>query len=171
MDSSNYAHWHQFYLVDMYKLEERHPEVYQEFTAGNHTVGHSQQAFAQVIYSHGHRTIFDLDSKFKGGIFGISGREDAVERWFLTSHERAAISKSVKEMCGVEYGERTGTHKEASATQVKRDEDVEKLFSSFISGLTTHLFMILEGQYAADKFLFRTSQQLSFFLMKWETVF
>ena len=47
-------------------------------------------------------------------------------------------------MCEVEYGERIGTHKEASATQVKRGEDVEKLVSSFISGLTTRLFMILE---------------------------
>ena len=94
-----------------------------------------------------------------------------MERWFLTSHERAAITKSVKEMCGVEYGERIGTHKEASATQVKRDKDVEKLVSSFTSGLTIHLFMILEDQYAAEKFLFITSQQVSFFLMKWQTVF
>ena len=73
-----------------------------------------------------------------------------MERWFLTSHERAAITKSVKEMCGVEYGERSETHKEASATQVKQDEDVEKLDSSFISGLTIHLFMILEDQYAGE---------------------
>ena len=103
-------------------------------------------------YSHGLRTIFNLDSKLKGGIIGIIPREDAVERWFLMSHERAAITKSVEEMCEVEYGERIGTHKEASATQAKRDGDVEKLVSSFIFGLTT-LFMILEDQYAAEKFL------------------
>ena len=30
-----------------------------------------------------------------------------MERWFLTSHERAVITKSVKEMCEVEYGERS----------------------------------------------------------------
>jgi len=70
-------------------------------------------------------------------------------RWFLTSHKRAAITKSVKEMCGVEYGGRIRTHKKASVTQVKRGEDVEKLISSFISGLTTHLFTILEDRYAA----------------------
>ena len=121
-------------------------------------------------YSHGLRTIFNLDSKLKGGIICISRREDAVERWFLTSHERAAITKSVKEMCEVEYGERIGTHKEASATQVKRGEDVEKLVSSFISGLTT-LFMILEDQYAAEKFLFITSQQVTLFLLNWHTAF
>ena len=94
-----------------------------------------------------------------------------MERWFLTGQERAAIIKLVKEMCGAEYGERIGTHKEASATQVKRGEDVEKLVSSFISGLTTNLFMILEDQYAAEKSLFITSQQVLFFLMKWQTAF
>ena len=48
---------------------------------------------------------------------------------------------------------------------------MEKLVSSFISGLTTHLSMILEDQYAAEKFLFITSQQVSFLLMKWRTAF
>ena len=94
-----------------------------------------------------------------------------MERWFLTSHKRAAITKSVKEMCGVEYGGRIRTHKEASVTQFKRGEDVEKLISSFISGLTTHLFMILEDQYAAEKFLFITSQQVSLFLLNWHMAF
>ena len=49
MDRFNYARWHPIYLVDMYKLEERHPEVYQKFTAGNHSVSHSQQPFTQVV--------------------------------------------------------------------------------------------------------------------------
>ena len=61
--------------------------------------------------SHGLRTILNLDLKLKGGVIGISRREDAEDRWFLTSHKRAAITRSVKEMCGV--------------AQVKRREDVE----------------------------------------------
>ena len=98
-----------------------------------------------------------------------------MERWFLTRHKRAAITKSVKEMCGVEYGGRIRKYlfffKKVSVTQVKRGEDVEKLISSFISGLTTHLFTILEDQYAAEKFLFITSQQVSLFLLNWHTAF
>ena len=49
MDRSNYARWHRIYLVDMYKLEGRHSEVYQEFTAGNHSVSHLQLLLAHVI--------------------------------------------------------------------------------------------------------------------------
>ena len=55
MDRSNYARWHPIYLVDMYKLVERHPEVNQAFTAGNHSVSHSQQPFAEV------RTVMALE--------------------------------------------------------------------------------------------------------------
>ena len=43
----------------------------------------------------------NLDTKSKGGIVGISRREDAVERWFLTSHGRAGNIHSLKEMFGL----------------------------------------------------------------------
>ena len=66
-----------------------------------------------------------------------------MERWFLTSHERAAITHSFKEMCGLENYERVGTHKEAGVTRMKRDqEDIDRLVSSFNSGLLTNPFDI-----------------------------
>jgi len=42
----------------------------------------------------------NLDSKSKGGIIGMSTKEDAVDRWFLTIHDRAAMTQAVKAMCG-----------------------------------------------------------------------
>ena len=53
----------------------------------------------------------NLDSKSKGGVVGISQREDAVEQWFLTSHEWVALTHSLKEMCGLENYERVGTQR------------------------------------------------------------
>ena len=151
MDRTNYARWLPIYLADMHKLEEGHPEVYQTFIAGNHSVSHSQKPFAQVWTDMALEQSINLDSKSKGGIVGISRREDAVERWFLTSHERAAITRSLKEMCGVEDGERVGTHKEAGAARIKRDEeDVKKILSSFTSGLMSNPFTIPEDQDAAE---------------------
>ena len=94
----------------------------------------------------------NLDSKSKGGIVGISRIEDAVERWFLTSHERAAITHSLKEMCGLENYERIGTHKEAGAARMKRDQEhVERLVSSFSSGLLNNPFDIPEDQDTSEK--------------------
>ena len=73
----------------------------------------------------------------------MSTREDAVERWFLTSHERAAMTQALKKMCGIENYDRIGTHKEARAKRVMRDEtDVQKLVATFDSGLLSDPFQI-----------------------------
>ena len=39
----------------------------------------------------------NLDSKTNGGIIGISQKPGTLERWFLTSHERASITSAIKE--------------------------------------------------------------------------
>ena len=81
MDRTNYARWMPIYLADMHKLEERHPQVFQEFSAENHSISRSQQQpFAQVWTDMALEQSINLDSKSKGGIVGISRREDAVER-------------------------------------------------------------------------------------------
>ena len=57
----------------------------------------------------------------KGGIIGITKQPEALERWFLTSHQRAAITTAMKEMCNMEESE--GPHKEASPFRILRDEE------------------------------------------------
>ena len=44
----------------------------------------------------------NLDLKSKGPILGIIQKPEALERWFLTCHERAAITSAIKEICGIE---------------------------------------------------------------------
>ena len=112
----------------MHKLKARHPNVFKEFSAGNHSISRSQQPFAQVWTDIALKQSIDLDSKSKGGIVGISRREDAGERCFLTSHARAAITHSLKETCRLENYEQVGTaHKEAGAARMKRDqEDIDR---------------------------------------------
>ncbi|KAK3750308.1 hypothetical protein QZH41_001776 [Actinostola sp. cb2023] len=143
MDRHNYARWLPVYIADMNNLKDEHPAVYDEFVAGNHSVSRSQQPFAQVWSDMALEQSINLDSKSKGGIIGISRKEDALERWFLTSHERASITRSLKEMCGFDNCERVGTHKEARSSRVKRDEeDVQKLMSSFTTKLMADPFML-----------------------------
>jgi len=118
--------------------------VYREFISGNHGISRSKQPFAQVWTDMALEQSIDLDSKSKGGIVGISTKENAVEWWFLTSHERVAMTKSVKHMCGIEhYDEAAATHKEARLSRVKRDENnVQKLVATFDSGLLDNPFHI-----------------------------
>ena len=95
MDRVNYARWLPVYLSDMNMLESSHPEVFQEFVTGTHSVSRSKQPFAQVWPDMALEQSINFDSKSKGGIVGMSTREDAVERWFLTSHERAAMTQAL----------------------------------------------------------------------------
>ena len=122
----------------MNMLESSHPKVHEEFLAGNFSVSRSGHPFSQVSTDMALEQSINADSKSKGGIVGISRREDAVECWFLTSHERAASTHSLKEICGLENYERVGTHKEAGVSQMKRDqEDIDRLISSFNSGMVS----------------------------------
>ena len=144
MDRVNYARWLPVYISHMNLLESNRPDVYREFIPGNHGISRSKQPFAQVWTYMALEQSVNLDSKSKGGIVGISTKENAVERWFLISHERAAITKSLKQMCGIEHSdEAAATHKEARLSRVKRDEnDVQKLVATFDSGLLNNPFHI-----------------------------
>lgn len=76
----------------------------------------------------------------KGGIVGISQTPTALNRWFLTAHERASIKSALKQMYGLQSNEQ-GVHKEAAMKRVKRDEgDIQNLLSCFSTGLTTDPF-------------------------------
>ncbi|KAK3696845.1 hypothetical protein QZH41_003454 [Actinostola sp. cb2023] len=143
MDRPNYARWLPVYLIDMYKIKENFPIIWEEFNEGNFSVSRSRQPFAQVWTDMALEQSVNLDSKSKGGIIGISQKPGALERWFLTAHERAAITTSLKEMCGYEEVERVGTHKEARKKRVNKDEqDVQKIIECFTSGLMTNPFAL-----------------------------
>ena len=143
MDRINYARWLPVYLSNMNMLETSHPEVYKEFINGNHSVSHSKEPFAQVWTDMALEQSINLDSKSKGGIMDMSTKEDAVDRWFLTIHDRAAMTQAVKAMCGFENSTCIGTHKDTGPSRLARDEkDVQKLVESFSSGLLSNPFHI-----------------------------
>jgi len=83
----------------------------------------------------------NADSKSKGGIIGISQSPRALERWFLTCHERASVTTALKNMYATQDSDRLDAHKEASPKRVARDEgDVQKLISCFTTDMMTNPF-------------------------------
>ena len=140
-DRQNYARWLPIYLADMGRLGQKHPAVYQQFMQGDHAISRSSQPFASVWTDMALEQSINLDSKSKGGIVGISLNADVVQRWFLTSHERAAMMSTVKQMCGIDDPDRVGTHKQAAPKRVQRNEnDVQKIVTCFSSGLMKDTF-------------------------------
>ena len=78
----------------------------------------------------------NLDSKSKGGIVGISLNPDALQRRFLTYHEKVAITTAVKQMCSFAESNRVSSHKEVEPKRVECDEnEVQRIITCFKSGL------------------------------------
>ena len=101
------------------------PEVHREFKNGNHAISRSGQPFSQDWTDMALEQTVNLDSKTReegGGIVGISKNPAALDRWFLTSHERSSVTAATKKMCGVDEGSQIGTHKELGGLRKIRDE-------------------------------------------------
>ena len=99
-DRHNYSRWLPVYLADMEQLQQKHPTVYQRFMEGDHIISRSSQPFSSVWTDMALEQSINLDPKSKGGIVGISLNADALHRWFLICHERAAITSAVRRRCG-----------------------------------------------------------------------
>ena len=137
LDRVNYSNWLPIYLADMDQLPITAPEVHEEFCKGSHAVNRSTNPFSQVWTDMALEQSINLDSKSSGGIIGITQKPDALARWFLTSHERAAITTATKELCGMGDNDRVGSHKEAGSQRLKKDEsDVQKLVSTVLDVMT-----------------------------------
>ena len=140
MDRQNYARFLPVYLADMQRLELTHPDVYKEFAAGNHSISRPGQPFSQVSADMALEQSVNADSKSRGGVIGKSQSSAALERWFLTIHERASITSALKTTYGLQDGEQA-SHKEAAPRRVKRDEeDIHKMMGCFSLGLMTDPF-------------------------------
>ena len=140
MDRQNYARYLPVYLADMQRLELTHPDVYNEFAAGNHSISRTGQPFSQVSTDMALEQSINADSKSSGGVIGISQSPSALERWFLTIHERASITSALKAMYGLQDGEQA-SHKEEAPRRVKRDEeDIKKMMGCFSSSLMSDPF-------------------------------
>ena len=134
MDRTNYSRWLPVYIADMHLLEDTAPEVHQEFMQGNHAVSRSCQPFSQIWTDMALEQTVNVDSKTKGDMVGISQKARALERWFLTAHERTAITTATKELCGICNSDSKPAHKEAGLRRISRDEeDVKKLITKVLS--------------------------------------
>ena len=100
MDGPNYARWLPLYIADMNMLESSHPKVHEEFLAGYFSVSRSGHPFSQVSTDMALEQSINAYSKSKGGIVGMSQSPAALERWFLTAHERVSVTTALREMYG-----------------------------------------------------------------------
>ena len=119
----------------MHRLQETAPDVHQEFMNGNHPVKRSKNKFNQVWSDMALERSVNRDSKTKGGIVGITLQKNALDRWFLTAHVRAAVT-SAREICSISNDDEQVSelnHKEIGKKRCCRDEcDVQSMLTTVV---------------------------------------
>ena len=86
------------------------------------------------------------DTKTLGGIVGLSTNPGAVNRSFLAAHVRASVTRSLKEMCGLDIEEDDSYHKESGLRRLARDEsDVQKI-TTLLSTSMKNPFQVTEDE-------------------------
>lgn len=97
-DRINYAKWCALYLEDMLMLEQRAPEVYEQFMRGRFTVKRSFAPFTSVATDQALEKTINRSSKSTAGIIGITRKKETVAVWDITYHEFLSIVSYFKEV-------------------------------------------------------------------------
>ena len=158
-DRTNYSRYLPVYWCDMISLKDVHPSTYESFQAGDFVVQRSGNAFSQVAVDQTIEQTINRDTKSKGGIVGFSLNKGAVQRWLITSHERAAITQACRQMAGLSATNEESVIKEKGKTRMSVDEnDVKKVQSTlnnwvnpFVPSDTDDLCHLASGMTASKK--------------------
>eukprot|EP00117_Sycon_ciliatum_P011697 scpid10404/ scgid5699/ len=147
-DRLNYARYMSYYLVQMQQLVNTHPEADAFLRRGGFSVQRSDNPFAQVASDQAIEQSINRASKTSGGIIGFSRHPATVQRWVLTAHDRAAVTDTCMEHCGLDDSaeERDAFHKECQTGRMARDErdvlqvldTISRFFNPFLPASQQH---------------------------------
>ena len=142
-DHFKYFKWGSIYIMDMLRLPIDHPDLHERFQSGCHTVSRSptDSRFNMVSTDMALEQSMNRDSKTKGGIIGISQDYDAVEKWTLSSHVRAAVYSKFRELCKVKINKMG-----LSMKRIEKDEAAVKKIVSKIEEELINPFGIKENE-------------------------
>ena len=90
MDHVNYARWLPVHIRDMYSLETRHPEVYQQFSKGAFVVHKTQRVFSAIALDQAHEQVNAL-VKGDGVAVGLTENPAAPRRWMVAGPKISRI--------------------------------------------------------------------------------
>lgn len=142
-DHFKYFKWGSIYIMDMMRLPIDHPDLHKRFRSGCHAVSRcpTESKFNMVSTDMALEQSMNRDSKTKGGIIGISQDFNAVEKWTLSSHMRAAVFNKFKELCGINLSSTV-----LSAKKIAKDESAVKKMVTKIEETLVNPFKFNENE-------------------------
>ena len=126
-DHVNYSRWLPVHIKDMIELEEKHPDVYRQFTQGDFVVRKTQHVFSAIALDHAHEQSND-DLKDDGGVVGLTENPEALSKQVAAApeiirmlHEFESDVKTNK------VSENTRHHDQIPSVQIKFQKHVQLL--------------------------------------------
>ena len=88
------------YVVDMKRLEENHPEVYQHMREGGFVVRRSNRyRFNSDSSDQALEQTINVEGKSEGGIIGLALWKGAMIRWLMTRHIASEFANAFQVLC------------------------------------------------------------------------
>jgi len=123
----NYARWLPIHYRDMVTLEQKHPQLAQEFQSGNFVVHKSSRQFSAMAIDQAHEQT-NAVIKADGGVIGVTEDPSALRRWMIAGPQVSHLVAQYEAACGTKEGtEHTSHHEETDRAQRVFLEKVEKL--------------------------------------------
>ena len=123
----NYARWGSVYIEEMNKLQTEHPDLFQNFVAGYHTIHKTdkeESKFSGVWADMGIEQSINRDCEKLGGLTNIKTKESAMERWYLTAHLKTNAATQFLNYSGLDLtADKSRIHKEATDNRIQQDEN------------------------------------------------
>ena len=114
----------------MLLLPQTTPGVHEAFKEGKHVVNRSSGSFNSVWSDLGLEQTVVRDTKSgQGGIIWFSRQEEATMKWYLIAHERSAVEKNFKVLCGTTDADNNVQH-DVQPSVIEQDEkDIQSIMS------------------------------------------
>ncbi|KAJ8046459.1 hypothetical protein HOLleu_05133 [Holothuria leucospilota] len=128
-NNTNYARWLSIHLRDMVTLEEKHPQVAQEFHNGKFVIHKSNREFSGMAIDQAHEQA-NAVIKADGGAIGIKEDPSALRRWMVAGPEVSHLVAQYEKASGAqETSQQNSHHEQNQRAQNAFLERVEKLFN------------------------------------------
>lgn len=128
-DQYNYGRWGPLYVADMLELQSSDPETWHFLDEGNFSITKHSVPFTAIDLDHGieqeHKKM-----KVKGGFIGITGKEQALDKYFIIAPTLCRIVQEFKEYAGIEVRQPSSLHHElVGAKGAKNISFAAKIFN------------------------------------------
>jgi len=164
MNHVNYARWLSIHIRDMASLDNRHPDIFREFTSGKFVVHKTTRPFSAIGIDHAHEQANAL-VKGDGGAIGLTEDPTALRRWMLAGPEVSRIIKDFENQMDPKDNEVDLHHEQTKATQDIFAQNVRSLSTTMEDMGNPYMeeskdLLVLDSRDIVDPSVTQTIQQI-----------